>query len=113
MKEYARTVVDNRTCILRNLDDLMNRKGLGPQPSVGAANVECTYALDSVFGIALDYKYIVRMVAETRQALEAYKRAAKEAEDHEVRDHAAATIPVLECDYQTAADLERELKTRP
>jgi putative membrane protein len=112
VKEFARTVIDNHEQSLRQLRDLMQRKGWSQPPSVPEASAEGTYRLDSS-SATFDHQYISLMTAETQQAIARFKLATETADDPEVRAYAAAGLPILEREHQKAADLEKKLAGEP
>jgi putative membrane protein len=107
--EYARAIAGDRTEVLRELMDLMHKKGLTPPFSVPEVQLEVADRLDSESGNAFDHEFVSLIAAEQQPVVSNFKLAAETAEDPDIRRYATRVLPSLEADLQKAADLEKKL----
>jgi putative membrane protein len=111
VKTFARQMVADHSKANRELQELAARKGVKLPRELDAADREFLEEVKVKTGPAFDELYVneaaVKDHAESRQLFE---RAAKTAEDPDLRAYAATTLPVIDRHLERARELSRSLR---
>jgi putative membrane protein len=97
VKDYGQMLVTDHTGDFGQLQSLAQQAGLTLPTAIDADhNKAMITPMHALKGTAFDHKYIQEMVAGHTQALELYKKEAKDAENPAIRSYAEQTIPTLQ-----------------
>src|SRR5215467_10361074 len=109
VKDYAQMLVDDHSKNLRDVVALMNQKGMQQPKDLPEVKHEATDKLSSMSGPALDQEFIRIMVEDHQKDVSEFRNMANTAQDKDVKDYAANTLPVLEKHLQKALELQGKI----
>jgi putative membrane protein len=109
VRDYAQMLVDDHTKCLRDLVDLMNKKGMDQPTGLPEVKHEAESKLNWMSGPAFDRKFIEVMIQDRDRALWDFRQQDRMAEDKDLKDYVRKTIPVLGKHLLKAEDVQRKL----
>jgi putative membrane protein len=95
VKSLAQQMVDDHTKANMQLNNLASRKGLPDTASMTADQLNLLSRLDSLSGTSFDREYLSQQAAAHQDAITKFENASINANDHDIRDWASATLPTL------------------
>jgi putative membrane protein len=108
VKDYGQMLATDHTADYGQLQTLAQQAGLTIPTAIDSEHNKSTIApMHALKGAAFDHKYIQEMVAGHTQALDLYKKEAKDADNPAVRSYAEQTIPTLQKHLDDAKAIEQ------
>jgi putative membrane protein len=112
--EFARTVVNNNTNGLPDLQRLMKEKQIQePAPLVEDLQIDANNLLGNLSGKDLNDKFISLITAEQEQELRSFNSAAETAADADVRAYARKLLPTLQQQQDRLVQIQKKLAETP
>jgi len=114
VKSFARQMVADHSKANRDLQEIAARKGVKLPGDLDAADRKFIEDVRTKAGPEFDSLYVNEAaVKDHTEAKELFERAAKTAEDPDLRKYAATTLPVIDRHLEMARQLSRSLNGAP
>jgi putative membrane protein len=110
VKEYAKSLISDRTSDYRLLSDAARQASLTVPAAIDAAqNKEVIGPFQSLKGAAFDHRYVKEIVNRDTDAVDVFKHEAADAKNPALKSYATQALPSLE---KRLADARGLLKTK-
>jgi putative membrane protein len=106
VRNYAQMLIDDHTKALRELVDLMEKKGIRQPSGLPEVKHEALSLLNGLSGPSFDRKFVDVMVDDHEKAVAKFRDEVTAAQDQSVREYASHILPVLEKHLQKARELQ-------
>lgn len=109
VKDFGQMMVDDHSKANEELKAIAKQKNITLPPAPGEKNIQHIKDLNAKMGSEFDTDYIDMMVEDHEKDINLFERAAKSAEDADIKAFAAKTLPVLRQHLAAAKTLKDQL----
>jgi putative membrane protein len=110
VKAFANRMVQDHGKGNEELRELATVKGLALPTELAEEHKQAADHLSALSGSAFDQQYMKHMVDDHTKAVADFDKASREAQDADLKNWAAKTLPTLQDHLRQAKDIQRKLR---
>jgi len=109
VKNYAETLVTDPTKDYQQLTEMSAKDDFTVPKALDSERDRTIEPFKKLHGNAFDNRYLHETIESYTRAIDLYNRESKDAQNNDVKNYAAATLPTLNKQLDSARDLEKKL----
>ncbi|HTW81270.1 MAG TPA: DUF4142 domain-containing protein [Terracidiphilus sp.] len=109
VKSYAETLVTDPTKDYQQLTEMATKDNFSVPKGLDSERDKMIEPFDKLKGNAFDSRYIHETIEGYTKAIDVYTRESKDAQNSDIKNYAAATLPTLNKQLDGAKDLEKKI----
>ncbi len=110
VKQFGERMVQDHTKANQQLMQIAQQKGLALPKETDGKHKRMMEKMSKMSGDQFDREYMAAMVDDHKKDVEQFREAAKDAKDPDVKNFAAANLPILEEHHRMAQSIQAKVK---